>query len=408
MIQTAVSLTRPEDHRMGDLGVYVGSVQMLHSGQGLYDFRSVQGAPFTYPPFAGLLFGPLAWVDVWTVRIAWTTMTFAALALITVTVARLVGRERTVTQPRVLAAGIALAVAVSMPAMSNLRFGQVSVFLVLLVLLDHVDGVPAPLRGLATGVASAVKLTPLVFLPHLWFSDRRQAAARAAVSFAACTALAWLALPGESVRYWFTEITHTERIGDLSQAGNQSINGLLLRAQVDGLARTAILAAAGGVVVILGYWRAARATRNGYPLTGVVVAGAVGVAVSPVSWTHHQLWLLFAGLAAVSVRSGWNLLWTVTVGIVMIVPTGGLGRILPVPLAFMADNARTFLAVGIATAVPFVAVRGNPVPAAWRAAIVPRIGNASERTGDDEFAVAAGLQVEPVDAARRPQVPFAE
>jgi alpha-1,2-mannosyltransferase len=55
------ALTRPAPTRLPDLGVYLGAVEGLRQGSSLYDFVSAADAPFTYPPFAGLLFWPLIW-----------------------------------------------------------------------------------------------------------------------------------------------------------------------------------------------------------------------------------------------------------------------------------------------------------------------------------------------------------
>ncbi|MFG1950102.1 hypothetical protein [Micromonospora sp. NPDC048830] len=59
-LQVAGALNRPVRDRLADLHVYWGSVRVLLDGGSLYDFAAGNDAPFTYPPFAGLLFTPLA------------------------------------------------------------------------------------------------------------------------------------------------------------------------------------------------------------------------------------------------------------------------------------------------------------------------------------------------------------
>jgi len=141
---------------------------------------------------------------------------------------------------------------------------------------------------------------------------------------------AGLVLPGDSVRYWFTELWRTDRIGNLALSGNQSLNGLLLRL---GVSSRAVWLGVAVLVLVVGLWRASR-SRD--PLTGIVIVGAVGVAVSPVSWTHHQIWLVFAAFCAVR---RWQPAWTATVLVVMTVPA--------------LVNLRAPLAVAIACVVPF-------------------------------------------------------
>ena len=55
---------------------------------------------------------------------------------------------------RLLTPLLAIALFASAPISSNFRFGQISVFLVALVLLDALAVVPERWRGVATGVAA--------------------------------------------------------------------------------------------------------------------------------------------------------------------------------------------------------------------------------------------------------------
>src|SRR3954452_8513613 len=65
-------LHRPYLDRLSDLQVYLGSVAGLWHGESLYDFvAAATGAPFTYPPFAGLVFTPLAFLPFSAVAVAW-------------------------------------------------------------------------------------------------------------------------------------------------------------------------------------------------------------------------------------------------------------------------------------------------------------------------------------------------
>jgi alpha-1,2-mannosyltransferase len=354
--QAWAGLSRPIGDRLADLQVYLGSVTELRGGGSLYDFAAAgTGAPFTYPPFAGLVFLPLALVPFALVAVAWSVATFGVVLLLARAVAR---QPEGRTHPVAL---VALVLFASAPISSNFRFGQISVFLVLAVLVDALDVVPARWRGIATGVAAAIKLTPLIFVPYLWFAGRRRAALTATGTFLAGTALAGLLLPGESLRFWFTEVWNVNRVGHLTTTGNQALNGALLRWGVDDHSRTLLVAVVGGVVVVLALVRAVRAHRNGSPLSAVVIVGAAGLVFSPVSWTHHQVWLVLAALAAVSARPSRNVCWQVGVVAVMVLPVTGL--LAGTPLAPVTGNARLWLAIAIAAVIPFVAVRTPAAPA---------------------------------------------
>jgi Glycosyltransferase family 87 len=332
VVMAGWALRRPLD----DFAVYRGSVRAMLHGASLYSFAATNGDPFTYPPFAGLVLAPVALPGA---PVVWTLATLGAVFWCAVLV------------DRRWAPAVAILLLICAPVARDLRFGQLSVFLALLVLLDGLRWK----RGFAIGVAAAVKLTPLVFIPYLWLAGQRRAALTATATFAACTTAAWLVLPADSVRYWFTELWHTGRIGNLASTGNQSINGMLLRA---GVSSTAVWALLAGVVLVLGLVRAGRAARNGHPLVGLAIAGAAGVAASPVSWTHHQIWLVLAAAgtvvgrhlgrtskaALVGTRPVVRRAWTVIVLLIMIVPWG-------------LDNLRGPLAVAAACLVPFVETR---------------------------------------------------
>jgi alpha-1,2-mannosyltransferase len=108
-------------------------------------------------------------------------------------------------------------------------------------------------------------------------------------------------------------------------------------------------------VVVAALVRAVRAHRNDQLLAAAVVIGAAGLVVSPVSWTHHQVWLVLAALLAVGARTRTSLWWAIGVVAVMTLPVTAVGAGLPGDAVF--GNARLLLAVAVAAVVPFAAVR---------------------------------------------------
>ena len=275
---------RPAGDRLADLEVYVGSVRSLVAGDSLYDFHAANGAPFTYPPFAGLLLLPTAHVPILPLKIGWTAASLVAGGVL---VWLCVRRRSGVGLPLA-----AFGLACSAPFISNLRFGQVSIFVVLLAMIDCLDLLPPRWRGVALGVAAAVKLTPLVFVPYLWLTGRRRAAVTALGTFVGALLVAAVALPADTWRWARREAWHTDRIGDLAQLGNQSVNGALLRLGLGGGVRVAVLVAVCVVALVVAYRRAVGLDL----LSGFLVVGAAGIVVSPVSWTHHQFVLYLAAI----------------------------------------------------------------------------------------------------------------
>jgi alpha-1,2-mannosyltransferase len=343
LTQVYAVLSRPVADRLTDLHVYLGAANQLYLGGSLYDYTGREGAPFTYPPFAGLLFVPVADLDESLVGLLWTVLTLVVVGLIAVLVARLDG------VPAPVVAAVLLA---SAPIFSDVRFGQVSILLALLILFDVSPWMPERYRGVLIGVAAAIKLTPLIFIPMLWFGGRRRAAVTAAASFAGCTLLACAMIPAESARYWLHEIWDLERVGHIATNGNQSLTGALLRLGLaDGY--RAVLVALGALVVgVLALWWSARAARADRWLTATVIVGAASVVISPVSWTHHQIWLLLAAFLTISHRQAVNRVWAAVVIAVMVAPVTSWGAGLPGVLGIAGRELRLVLALAIACFVP--------------------------------------------------------
>lgn len=350
-LQVAGALNRPVRDRLADLHVYWGSVRMLLDGESLYDFAAWNEAPFTYPPFAGLLLAPLALFAEDPLRILWTTLTLGIVIGLAALVQRADGLR--LIKPALRVPVVVLLLFSSAPVSSNLRFGQVSVALVVLVLIDCLDVMPARYRGAATGIAAAIKLTPMIFVLYWWFSGQRRTAVNAVAAFSACTTLAWLVLPDESLRFWFTEIWNVDRVGNIATGGNQSLNAALLRLELSDTWRMVLAGVLGLAIVAVALVRASRAYRNREPFAAAVVIGAAGLVFSPVSWTHHQVWLVLAGLLAVGGRRG-TIVWFGLVTALMVLPITSLGVGLPTEI--LTGNARLLLAVAVACAVPFAAL----------------------------------------------------
>lgn len=343
-------LTRPLYDRLVDLHVYVLAVKALVHGGSLYSLHPSEAAPFTYPPFAGAAFFPLAYLPEPLIRVLWTVLTVAAVVgLAWVVATRLPHRLGPVSVVWPVLVALVLA---SKPLQSNLRFGQISVFLFLGVLVDVVVLDGRREQGLLTGLSAAIKLTPLVFLPYLWLIGRRRAAALAAGCFAAATALGAIVSPGNSQTFWTSTIFHESRGLPLAETGNQSIYAVLLRANLHGTALGATWVGLCLALGCLGLWRAGRAWRAGQPLLGAAMAGCAGILVSPISWTHHQLWILLgaAGVFTAGTAGGWAMAAIIVVPMMIGLP--GVHLLGP-PGRWLADNHRALLAALIACVLPF-------------------------------------------------------
>lgn len=288
---------------LGDLDIYREAIRMSLAGGDLYAYTyehpTVHGLGFTYPPFAALVLVPFALLESLPAKIIWTGLTFAvAIACLAVLVRRAGGystsRVSAPSAPNQVAwvAGLAIPVMLSYPFLHNLVVGQVSLFVVALALCDQL--LPRRWQGLLVGAAAAIKLTPLVFLPYYLLTRQWRQAAVCAGAFAGASALAWAILPNASLAYWTDKLWQTGRVGRTDSTVNKSLLGLVSRQLPDGLPTTLAWLALAAAVAVLAYWRAAQHFRNHDLLAATLAVGALSVAVSPISWPHHQLWLVFA------------------------------------------------------------------------------------------------------------------
>ena len=345
-------LGRPLASRLPDLHVYVTAVSSLVRGGSLYGLHGTLRSGFTYPPFAGLVLLPLAAVPEAVSGVAWTALTILAAGGIALIAARALPRRLgplAVAWPALTALALA-----SKPLQSNLRFGQVSTFLTLAVLADVIALDGHRWQGALTGLAAAVKLTPLLFVPYLWLIGRRRAAVVAALVFVGASAIGLAVLPRDAATFWGSSLWHESHGLPLAQGGNQSIYAVLLRAGAHGAPLGLLWVGLSTAVAALGLWRARAAWLGGQRLFSLAVAGCVSILVSPISWTHHQLWILLAAAGVFTTTASVDL---VIAALVVLVMVAGLPGVAGAGAAgrWLAANQRAALAAVVACGLPFVA-----------------------------------------------------
>jgi len=295
-----VHLGATPTQRLVDLDVYRGAGAAVLHGRDLYSFagHAPQRLPFTYPPFAALLATPLAAVSFTAAGWVWSVGEVLTTAAITVLAFRPLLRRFGRWWP--LAAGVlAGALTQMLPLRDEIKFGQVDELLVLMCAVDCLLFSRRRAGGVLVGLATAVKLTPGVFIVYLFLTGRRRAAGIATATFVAASALATAVLPGDSKTFWTDALWHSERLRANDGTSNQSLRGMWLRAVHDGHLSAALWVASALIVAILGFRRAVAAARDGDELTGVALTGLLALLLSPVSWIHHFCWLLLV-LAAIA------------------------------------------------------------------------------------------------------------
>ncbi len=294
-----------------DIDVYQMGGQAWLDGRPLYrgdvSFHTPIGLdlPFTYPPLAAIAFSPFAWLRMPPASVAITLVT---LVLLIVSTAIVLTRLDVWSTSRV-APGPAwlrrlwLSVAIVVPATiwlepisSNFAFGQINAVLMTLVIADCVPRrTPWP-RGLLLGLGIALKLTPAVFLLYFLLRRDNRAALTALASFAAATLVGFVLAWSDSWEYWTHTVLHTDRIGSAALNTDQNIAGALARVGLGEDGRFLLWVGACFLVLAVTIWAMRRVLRAGEPTLAVICVALFGLVVSPVSWSHHWVWMLPAVL----------------------------------------------------------------------------------------------------------------
>jgi alpha-1,2-mannosyltransferase len=290
-----------------DIDVYRMGGQAWLDGHSLYDhdakFHTPIGLnlPFTYPPLAAVLFCPFAWLGMPAASVTITLITMALLLVSTMMVltrldvwntARLVpgpSWSRRWWLTVLIVAGATLWLE---PIKSNFAFGQINVVLMTLVIADCVPRrTPWP-RGLLLGLGIAIKMTPAVFLLYFLLRRDRRAVLTSLASVAAATLAGFVLAWHDSWQYWTHTVRNTDRIGSASLNTNQNVAGTLARLGLGDHERFLPWVAACLLVLALTVWAARRVLRADEPVMAVICIALFGLAVSPVSWSHHWVWML--------------------------------------------------------------------------------------------------------------------
>jgi alpha-1,2-mannosyltransferase len=202
------------------------------------------------------------------------------------------------------------------PVQRTLIFGQVNLVLAALVLLD-LFVVPRWAKGLLLGVAAGVKITPAFF--GLYYVARRDwaSAARSVASGATTIAVGWLLLPSASTAYWLGGMDKLSRFGhDALQPANQSLRAVFVRMFGGepgiGYPISAV------VVALLAAYTCYRLIAAGEDLAAVTVLATGSLLISPISWTHHWVWVLPA--LVVMARRGARLAMVLVTGLMFLPP----------------------------------------------------------------------------------------
>lgn len=284
----------PNGANFVDLHVYLGGAAAIDHPGTLYSYVYADQTPdfplpFTYPPFAAVVFYPLHLLPFGLVAFLWQVATMAALYGAVRLSQRLMGVATGAAGRRVAMLWTAVAIWIE-PLRSTFDYGQVNVLLMTAVLWA-VYTTRWWLSGLLVGVAAGIKLTPAISGVYLVGARRWGAAVFSAVIFVATIGISVLVV-GDQTRYYFTDLLgDAHRVGPIATSFNQSWRGGISRILGHDVGFGPLLVTAVAVTAVLAVlaWRALGSTDR---LGRLLVVELFGLLLSPISWTHHWVWLV--------------------------------------------------------------------------------------------------------------------
>ena len=314
-----LALLLPAHHSLVDDGgrlvfkldsfVYYEAVRQWLDGGDLYSWYANPPQhlwPFTYTPLAAWLIAPLTRMSYQSATVLLVVATPLCAAVTAYATLRRLGTGSRTAHG--LAPWLALIAVVALePFPKTMEYAQVNAILMALVAVDLLL-VPerSRWRGVLSGLAAAIKLTPAVAILVLLARREWRAAATMAGSAVGLTVLAGLAAPAESWEFFTSAMWDPGRAGFADYSGNQNLKGAIAR----GLPESTwnLTWAACSLLTVVAAWflcrRLDRLRGAGDEAGGpgqddglilslqISVVMALGLLISPISWSHHWVWCL--------------------------------------------------------------------------------------------------------------------
>lgn len=308
-----------------DMVVYREGVKAFLEHRSVYSEPMMAGdiqLPFIYPPFGALAMVPLTTFDAIDHTLAGNIMVILSDLLVLVCLYFVF--RAVLKKPEFLLPVTAITWAIVLhfePVDLNNNYAQINIVVMALVILDLVPRKQFLPQGILIGVAAAIKITPLAML--LYFLVRREwkQIATALFSAVAATLLA-AAFRWEAFVEFFSSTLLDMGSGRDFGVGteyqsNSSIKGAIQRMypstesmEANGLTIGLAWIAASLIVIVVVAWLIKRLCAEQLLVDAQLVTALTVLLISPVSWSHHWVWLtliipVFAYRAWSWLSTGW-------------------------------------------------------------------------------------------------------
>lgn len=292
-----------------DMIIYRAGVREFLNGGEMYSqpmFAGDLGLPFIYPPFGALVLIPLTIFESMGDDLAGNLMIILSALLVALCLhlmlRALLPAAGTTEVLTLTALSWPLALLIE-PIWLNASFSQINVLLMALVALDLLPRKRRFLpQGWLIGVAAAIKIAPAAML--LYFLLRRDfKAIFVAIGSAILMTLIAAAVRWDATWEYFTTVllgmgTTNEFGVDSTYTSNSSLKGMVMRffdtreaMDTHGTLLNLIWLALVVLVIIAGAALMLALMRRELHIDAVLVNAVVMLLISPVSWSHHWVWL---------------------------------------------------------------------------------------------------------------------
>ena len=261
----------------------------------LLDYGALK-LPFTYPPFAALLFMPFAFLPfgvgvgiMYTISIgvAWWMATliydYATSRGYHIPFQDKLGRYGTI-------AVLTFIIILSGPWRRGLALVQVNPIILILVLADFLRPATRVPRGGLIGIAGGIKLTPLAFGLILLMRKDWRGVASVAGGFVGTITLGFLAVPGAAAYYWGVAVRHSSRSGGTAFYDNVALTGIFAHQGVPEPIATVRVVALSLFLLVATAALMRLFIRANMVFSQVALNAFLMLQISPISWSHHNTW----------------------------------------------------------------------------------------------------------------------
>lgn len=290
-----------------DAVVYSKGGEALVNNQPLYSEPFDMGdvsLPFIYPPIGAALFSPFGHFDFITDEMAGNLIvalsSFLLLAcLYLVSNAVLGGRDRLLAFT--IAAVVWPIVLFTEPVILNADLGQINILIMALVIYDLLPVKRRLPRGVLIGLAASIKLTPLAMLLYFLVKKDFRGILNAVLSLLFFTGIGALISWNRTKEFFLTTLLDLNASGDSGVStvfqSNSSFQAMIYRwwtspqaAEESSLPTILWLVLSLSSIVIVAFLMHHLFIR-GLHVEAVMVNAMLMLLISPISWSHHWVWL---------------------------------------------------------------------------------------------------------------------